>query len=242
MTTELLVARREAEPLLGYAPGSLKVAMRQQPGRWPSPVACRVRDRALQWDLGQLRAAVAVPDASRSRRHRGADADGLVTCLSCGRRYRSLGPHLARTHHITAREYRAMHHLPATSTLMATDTRAVLSAARIQLITDDPAVLENMRAATPGVDHLGRLAAEGRSATDELPVVRAARAAAAAQARVHSSIRAAARRDELAQAAGYRDFRAAIEATRSLSARRAAELLGVGATTVKRWRGWLWQP
>ncbi|MCX5114647.1 hypothetical protein OOK13_40520 [Streptomyces sp. NBC_00378] len=42
-----LVTRREAEPLLGYARGSLKAVMQQQRGRWPDPVACRVKGRAL---------------------------------------------------------------------------------------------------------------------------------------------------------------------------------------------------
>ncbi|MFI1176792.1 hypothetical protein [Streptomyces melanogenes] len=37
------VTRREVEPLLGYAAGSLKAVMQQQQGRcWLAPVACRV--------------------------------------------------------------------------------------------------------------------------------------------------------------------------------------------------------
>ncbi|MFI9329312.1 hypothetical protein ACIGZJ_17425 [Kitasatospora sp. NPDC052868] len=48
-----LVARREAEPLLGHAPGSLKAVMQQQRGRRPEPLACRRHDRALPWDTGR---------------------------------------------------------------------------------------------------------------------------------------------------------------------------------------------
>ncbi|CAM5361394.1 MucR family transcriptional regulator [Streptomyces viridochromogenes] len=108
-----LVTRREAEPILGYAPGGLKAVM-QQHGRWPDPVACVLKGRALLCDLEELRSADAHvgSDGVRSRRPAGASADGLATCLSCGHRYRSLGPHLARAHHTTAAEYRAEHRLP----------------------------------------------------------------------------------------------------------------------------------
>ncbi len=232
-----LVTRREAEPILGYAPGSLKTVMQQQRGRWPDPVACRLRGRALLYDLEALR-AVAAPHSGnvRSRRRAGADSDGLVTCLSCGHRYRSLGPHLARAHHLTAAEYRAEHHIPATTALMATDVRAALSQARTSAMTDDPDLINRMRSGALPQQELARRSAEGRAGTDDLPAVRAARAAGARR-----TLPAAqqARRDALearARTAGFESMAAAIEATRHLSSRAAAMRIGVGASTVKRWR------
>ncbi|MFE7529544.1 MucR family transcriptional regulator [Kitasatospora sp. NPDC057542] len=127
-----LVTRREVEPFLGYAPGSLKAVMQQQRGRWPDPVACRRRDRALLWELDALLAAARPAAEVRSRRPDGADTDGLVTCLVCGRRFRSLAPHLTRVHRISAAAYRAEHALPAGTTLMATDVRRALSHSRLE--------------------------------------------------------------------------------------------------------------
>ncbi|GGU62281.1 MucR family transcriptional regulator [Streptomyces lavendofoliae] len=232
-----LVTRREAEPLLGYASGSLKVVMQQQRGRWPEPVACRVRGRALLWNLEELLAAGRGQQGGlRSRRPGGADPDGLVTCLICGRRFRSLGPHLARIHHVTAAEYRAEHQLPASATLMATDTRLGLSTARIDAITEQPELIERMRAANLPASELSRRSTEARSGTDSLPVVRASRRAGALR-----TLPAAqqARRDALeavARAAGFASMADAIENTRDLPSRAAAERIGVGASTVKRWR------
>ncbi|MFF8747813.1 MucR family transcriptional regulator [Streptomyces californicus] len=210
--------------------------MQQQRGRWPAPVACRVRGRALLYDLEELRAVAARGGDVRSRRPAGAGADGLVTCLSCGRRFRSLGPHLARAHRMTAADYRAEHHLPATTALMATDVRAALSQARTSAMADNSELVARMRSATPPLQELARRSAEARPGTDELPAVRAARAAAA-----RTTLPAArqARRDALeaqARAAGYASVAAAIEATRHLSSRAAAARIGVGASTVKRWR------
>ncbi|WP_435881851.1 hypothetical protein [Streptomyces diastaticus] len=53
--------------------------MQQQRGRWPTPVACRIKGRALLYDLEELRAAAHGGSGDvRSRRRAGADADGLV--------------------------------------------------------------------------------------------------------------------------------------------------------------------
>lgn len=230
-----LVTRREAEPLLGYAPGSLKAVMQKQRGRWPQPVACRIRGRALQWDLAELR-ATAHHGTTRSKRRAGADPDGLITCLYCDRRFRSLGPHLARIHQVTAVEYRAEHRLPATTALMATDVRAALSQARTAAMTDDPDLIDRMRAAALPQQELVRRSAEARAGTDDLPAVRAARAAGARR-----TLPAAqqARRNLLeakAQAAGYGSMAEAVEATRHLPSRAAAARVGVGASTINRWR------
>lgn len=75
----------------GFFPGSHTVTMQQQRGRWPAPVVCRVRGRALPYDLQELRAAATARSGDvRSRRR--ASADGLVTFLSCERRFAPLAP------------------------------------------------------------------------------------------------------------------------------------------------------
>lgn len=230
-----LVTRREAEPLLGYAAGSLKAVMQQQRGRWPSPVACRVRGRAHLWNLDEL-LAVNRPADVRSNRASGADPDGLITCLSCDRRFRSLGPHLARAHHITAAEYRAEHRLPATTALMADETRSALSASRIDLMGQDPEALAPMRRAALPPEELARRSAEGRSATDGLPTVRAARAAGARRTLPAANEARRTAMEARARAAGFSSMLDAIGATRGMTVRSAAERIGVGVTTVKRWR------
>ncbi|MFE1361298.1 MucR family transcriptional regulator [Streptomyces harbinensis] len=234
-TPSRLVTRREAESLLGYAPGSLKVAMQQQ-ARWPAPVACRLRRRALLWDLDALRAVARSGSGVRSRRPAGDDDDGLVVCLICNRRFRSLGPHLARAHETTAEEYRAEHRLPASTVLMGGEVRGTLSAARRAAMADDPELISRMREAALPAEELARRSAEGRAGTDDLPAVRAARRAGALR-----NLPAAqqARREvleERARAAGYGSMAEAIAATRDVSARAAAERIGVGSSTVKRWR------
>ena len=230
-----LVTRREAEPLLGYAPGSLKVAMQQQ-ARWPAPVACRVRGRALLWELDALTAVARAGDTVRSRRPSGADDDGLITCLSCGRRFRSLGPHLARAHQMTAAEYRAEHRLPASATLMATGVRGALSKARVSAMADDPELIARMRAATLPLEELARRATDARAGTNDLPAVRGARQAAG---RLNVPRAQQARREALeekARAAGFASLAAAVAATLGLPSRAAAARIGVSASTVKRWR------
>ncbi|MFE3657295.1 MucR family transcriptional regulator [Streptomyces sp. NPDC059165] len=209
--------------------------MQQQQGRWPDPVACRVKGRALLWDLDALRGVAPSSDV-RSRRPAGADSDGLMTCLSCGRRFRSLGPHLRRAHSMTAAEYRAEHRLPASSALMATGTREALSQARTAAMAGNPELVGRMRAGALPADELLRRSAEARAGTDGLPAVRAARAAGARRA-LPAAQRA--RRDALdakARAAGFESMAAAVEATRDLSSRAAAGRIGIGASTVKRWR------
>jgi hypothetical protein len=233
-----LVTRREAEPLLGYAAGSLKAVMQQQPDRWPAPVACRLGGaRALQWRLDELQAIARGEGALRSQRPDGADEDGLVTCLSCGNRYRSLGPHLARAHRISAAQYRAEHGLPASAALMARAVRATLSARRQAAMDEQPELVENMKAAAPPPDTLARRSAQARARTDSLPAVRAARRDGAL--RTLPAARQA-RRDALearAAAAGFASLADAVAATRSLTVAAAANRIGVSTSTVKRWRG-----
>lgn len=172
----------------------------------------------------------------RSRRPDGADADGLVTCLACGQRFRSLGPHLYRAHQMSAADYRAEHNLPATAALMATSTRQMLSEARRQAMQEDPDLVGRMRAATPPPEELARRSAAARAGTDDLPRVRAARrrGAQSTQPRTVQSRRE--QMDAVARAAGYSSMEDAIEVTRDLPSRQAAARIGVGASTVKRWR------
>ncbi|MGZ3103579.1 MucR family transcriptional regulator [Streptomyces sp. H62] len=214
--------------------------MQQQRGRWPAPVACRVRGRALLYNLEELRAAATARSGNaRSRRPVGADADGLVTCLSCRRRFRSLGPHLARAHEMTAAQYRAEYRLPATAALMAADVRTALSQARTSAMADDPDLVARMRAATPPLPELSRRSAETRAGTDDddLPAVRAACASSAARTTLPAARQARqAALEAQAQAAGYASVAAAIAATQHLSSRAAAVRIGIGASTVKRWR------
>ncbi len=231
-----LVTRREAEPILGYAPGSLKAVMQQQRGRWPAPVACRIRGRALLWDLGELHAAARSGTGRGSRRPDGADPDGLVTCLECGRRFRSLGPHLARAHRITADAYREQHQLPASAALMATGTRNALSATRLEAIRESPDLLDRMTSATPSLEELARRSAEARAGTDHLPAVRAARRRGwDVSVRKSAQVREE-HREQAARSAGYASWAEAISKTRHLSGRQAASLLSVGQATVQRWR------
>lgn len=174
--------------------------------------------------------------ARRSRRPDVTDTDGLVTCLTCRQRFRSLGPHLYRAHQMSAAEYRAEHNLPASAALMATSTRQALSDARRQAMQEDPDLVGRMRAATPPLEELARRSAAARAGTDGLPRVRAARrrGAQATQPRTVQSRRE--QMDAVARAADYSSMAAAIEATRDLSSRQAAARIGVGASTVKRWR------
>ncbi|MFG2776000.1 hypothetical protein [Streptomyces sp. NPDC048350] len=119
---------------------------------------------------------------------------------------------------------------------MATDTRAALSQVRTAAMADDPELIGRMRSAALPQEELLRRSADARAGTDDLPAVRAARAAAARQALPAAQ---QARRDALeatAQAAGYASMAEAIRATRALPSRAAAERIGVGASTVNRWR------
>lgn len=79
--------------------------------------------RAHLYNLDQLAAAPRGNPQQRIARHSTLpDTDTSVECLSCGGRYRNLGSHLARTHGLTADEYRAEHRLPRGTALMATST------------------------------------------------------------------------------------------------------------------------
>lgn len=206
-----LVTRTEAEPILGYARGSLKALMTAHPGRWPEPAG--KRGMAYVYELEALLAAA------------GTDR---VECLICGRSFRSLGPHLARAHDTDAASYRAEHRLRATEALMGRWTRDRLAAER----SDHPELWQAMRATPADPDLMRERSAESRAGTDDLPQVREARrrsAAAASAAKHEHTMRRL--RD-----AGYASLAAALDATRAMSVARAAHHLGVSRSTIQRWR------
>lgn len=232
-----LVSRTEAEPLLGLASGSLKALMHQQPDRWPDPVVRGRGPRPHLYTLDTLRAAM---PTGATRTGRAATLDGAaesIECLYCGRRYRNLGPHLARTHGTTAAEYRAEHRLPATAALMAGSMREALHDIGVVRAETDPRVRAALVQDAETQRARAELSALARAATDGNPLVVAARRRAldrdARPRRVEAWAEA---RYAAARRAGYPDWRAAIEATRYMARQQAADRLGVGRTTITRWR------
>lgn len=171
-----------------------------------------------------------------SKRPSVADDDGLVPCLICGKRYKSLGPHLFRIHGMSAADYRTAYQLPASAALMATQTRETLSVARREAMKDDPELVGRMREAALDQAELTRRSAEGRARTDGLPAVVRARRRGRDKTRDMSAAVRGEAREEAATKAGFESWQEAIEATRGLSAVEAARRLGVGKTTVLRWR------
>lgn len=170
----------------------------------------------------------------RRRRHAG-DPD-LIECLYCHDRMRSLGPHLYRIHQVSAVEYRAEHRLPAGYPLMAASMRAELSEQRREAMEADPSLIAGLHTTPDQQRERLMLAAAGRTATDGLPMVREARRRGAPIANAAAVASKRARLDGIARAAGFESMDDAIERTWRLSSREAAERIGVGATTVKRWR------
>lgn len=234
------VTRREAEQLLGYAPGSLKAPMQQQHDRWPAPTRPASKGgEAHRYSLAQLReAAGRSPDAAESvgRQVTLPDTATAMQCLSCGRWLRSLGPHLVRAHGLTAEEYRAEHGLPRGAALMAATTRAALHQVGVERLAHDERVRQALAA---DADQQRARLAQARAVrgySDQHPLVRQHRRDARAIAHAQQRAQLAARRDELARQAGYADWPTAIRATAELSERAAAAHLGVGRSTVRRWR------
>lgn len=233
-----LVTRREAEQLLGYAAGSLKQLMRQQPDRWPDPVERSTRGgQPHRYDLDELRAAAGSSGGRVGRRSSLPDSDHAVECLSCGWRGRSLGPHLARAHQMTAAEYRAEHGLPRGAALMAGATRARLHETGTARVERDPRVRESLTSHSP--DEQQRRLADAHAGRDEVadhPWVQQTRRDSRDRADQHLRQQQADRRDQLARDAGWSDWTAAIAGTAERSERDAAAQLGVSRSTVQRWR------
>jgi hypothetical protein len=119
---------------------------------------------------------------------------------------------------------------------MATSTRGDLSRIRTQAMADDPALIERMQASALPADELARRSAEARAGTNNLPAVRAARRAGGLRTITEAQRARRAALEATVRAAGYPDVTTAIAATRMMPSRAAAARLGIGASTVKRWR------
>lgn len=237
-----LLTRAEVADLLGYSRTSMATVMSRDPDRWPKPAALLRQGRAwvMLWDTDEILAA-APPAAATVRAGSVAtisDPDGLITCAECGRRFRSLGKHLRRAHGLNAAEYRARHRLPATGALVADGVRQLQSDRQRALLDDDPEALDHLAPyrTSEHLDTLREAAIAAHHETRDHDLVRAHRAPGQRYAVQAMLGRRRERLDEMARVAGYGDFAAAIAATRDLTSREAASRLGVGASTVLRYR------
>lgn len=231
-----LVTRVEASTALGYSTTSLASLMSRHPDRWPGPVAALRVGRVWQllWDLDELIAAA--PQGS-IRGRRGArptvtDEDGILTCLECGRRFRALGVHLRRAHGMTSAEYREAHRLPRSAALAADSTRA-LGWERMQ--AEDTSHLDVYRTRERLAEMLPA-SVEAIRETRDYPIVREHRLPGRQHAVTVMAERRAAALEARVVARGYASLADGIEQTRDLSSRAAGAALGIGATSVLRWR------
>lgn len=237
-----LVTRTEAAELLGYSPTSMATVMGRDPQRWPRAVALERHGRVwrMLWDADELLSAA--PPASTIERRGGtatiSDADGLLTCLECGRRFRSLGRHLQAAHDLGAGEYRQRHHLPATGALSADGVREGQSERQQDRLTDDPDAFAHLEPYQQH-EHLNQLRAaaiESHRSTVGSQLVRAHRLPGQHYAVQVMLARRWERLEGLARAAGFQSLGAAIQETADLSAAAAARHIGIAASTVTRWR------
>lgn len=138
---------------------------------------------------------------------------------------------------LSAEEYRARQHLPATAALNADGLRALSrdvgherrDAGDLGYLIpyQDPERLAAM----------GEVAVESLRETARTEVVREHRRPAQAAGNAESVRVRRAAMDERARALGYEDMAHLIEATRDVPARQLARETGIGATTITRWRG-----
>lgn len=237
-----LVTRTEAAEMLGYSPRSMATVMSRDPGRWPRPAALLRRGRVwlMLWDADEILAAA--PPATASERAGSvatiSGPDGLLTCLECGRRFRALGRHLHVAHSLTAIEYRARHGLPATGALASDGMRQAGAQRQHARLADDPTALDHLRPYREAA-HLDRqreAAIEAHRDTMSRDVVREHRLPGQRYAVQVMAGRRRERLDEIAQRAGFASIEAAISETRSMTAKAAGRRIGIGASTVARWR------
>lgn len=239
-----LVTRAEAAVALGYSPRSLATVMSRHRDRWPAPVGRRRVGRVWQhlYDLDEMLAAAppARPDrdAPLTSAATISDPDGLLTCLECEGRYRSLGRHLAAAHAMTGAEYREAHQLPATGALWADGLRADAQARQRAALVEDPDHLAHLTPyQTPQwARRIAASAAEPLDRTRGYDLVRLHRLPGQRHAVRQMVAARLARLDRAAQEHGYRDLADAIAATRTLTAAEAARRIGVSPQTVRRRR------
>lgn len=230
-----LVTRREAAEALGYSVTSLATLMGRYPQRWPGPVALLRVGRVWQmlWDADELLAMV--PGGSVGRpgaRATISDADGLVVCLECGKRFRHLGRHVNHAHGLTAAQYREAHRLPATGALAADVVRAM---GRERMLAEGTSHLDPYRTG----EHLKAMterSVEPNRETREYETVREHRLPGQRYAVKVMGQRRRESLDARVRAAGFEGVEDAIRRTAGLPAREAAGRIGIGVTTVRRWR------
>ena len=232
-----LVTRREAAEELGYTLASLTSLMNRDPARWPTPVGREPSPGGRVWrllyDLDELRATRGVTSRGDTKAVAGiGDEDERIQCFECPQRLRALPRHLSYRHGLTVAEYREKHGIPQGVPLVGEASREAMTDANR---TRDLSHLaqyqtrERLAEQLPAAIDAHRATIDRRLTRERLAPVRA---------RGVSGMRAAnrARMDEAARASGYDDLRAAIVATRGVSAAQAARQIGVSPQTVIRRR------
>ncbi|UTX53274.1 MucR family transcriptional regulator [Leucobacter aridicollis] len=232
-----LVSRAEAAPQLGYTAATLGAVMSRNADAWPAPIACRLKTRALQYDLDAMLATAQGDETPLSRKPATVTgATGLITCLECGIDMRSLGRHLVAKHEMNSAEYREKYGMPRTAALEAPGTRR----RRVRTARADLQARLDTLAPYQSAGHLAELQVKGvenlRDSTANRAVVKQHRAPV--QRKGVAAMREA--RAKIFEAkiieAGYTSLEDAIRQTAHLSGSGAAKRIGIGATSVRRWR------
>lgn len=218
-----MMTARELEERLGLA----KFTITSYRSRYPDFPAPRGTDGpAFLYDVSEVEEWFSAREGDVVNR-KSTIAGETIRCMECGKTMRALTGHLRR-HGLTAAEYREKHQLPATAVLVAMPGRRTKSKStpehiRAQLTHDRQDEIRPR--GVPGIR---------RAAT--LPIVEERRAPIRKHAHEARRRKAAARRDEVARAAGFEGCEDAVARTRHMSARAAAGLLDVGVSTIRRWR------
>lgn len=221
------VTVREAAELLHCSASLIQKRCRREPDA-PQRVGVSETGAAL-YDLDELEAFILRDRLGDRYTPRTATIAGdYIECLECGAKLLMLGRHLGK-HDMTADEYREKHRLPYTAPLSSMHVRAAFADAvtadgRSELISHDRQA--ELQAA--GVPHLR----DSRRNRHQTEAWNAARAVAVEAMR--------ARRREILleklRAAGYDSIEDALAGTAHLSGAAAARALGVGSSSVLRWR------
>lgn len=235
------VTRREAAGILGYSDKSLASLMNRNPARWPAPVRTLKTGRTTShlYDLDALREAAGT--VGEGRFGKGASlsgADGLITCLYCGRQYRALGTHLARAHGTNATDYRAEHNLPRTGSMMSDVTRTLEQTTRRQMLADDPSILDHLKPyhTAEHLSEIGQRGVDAVRASHTIPLAEEHRRPGREYAVSRMLEQRMIQLTRKTQAHGYADVDDAIAQTLHLPAKAAARVTGLSASTITRWR------
>lgn len=158
------------------------------------------------------------------------EQDGRLQCLECGRWYRLLPPHLGRVHEMSAAEYRKAHQLPRKLGLRASDlAEQARNQGRVRY-TQRPDIRAHMAAGRTTIDRTNVVAGTRASAGYEM--VRAAHRAGGQGAKAAHRRRA----DQAAQALGFTDLDAYLDAREEVPHARAARELGISRQAIRRYR------